>query len=70
MGMITDAQIAAWQKAAGIQPATGRCAELLREMSDAAFELIKVIELHRSGICHGDGSWHVCMDRPRVASRK
>jgi hypothetical protein len=58
MGMMTEARIEAWQKAAGIRPATGRQAELLRKMSDAAFELIKVIELHRSGICDGDGCWH------------
>jgi hypothetical protein len=58
MGMRTEMQIAAWQAAHGIKPATGREAQLLREMSDAAFELIKVIELHRSGICDGDGGWH------------
>src|SRR5262245_5704743 len=51
-------QIAAWQNKAGIKPATGREAELLRKMSNAAFELIKLIELERSGIRDGDGEWH------------
>jgi hypothetical protein len=58
MGMRTELEIAAWQKASGIRPATGREEELLRKISDAAFELIKVIELHRSGIRDGDGHWH------------
>ncbi|HMF07230.1 MAG TPA: hypothetical protein VKE72_09500 [Methylocella sp.] len=58
MGMRTDAEIEAWQKAAGIEPATGECARLLREMSDKAFKLIKVIELEASGIRDGDGGWH------------
>jgi hypothetical protein len=58
MGSRTDAEIAAWQKRAGIEPATGERAELLRRMSDAAFELIKIIELERSGIRDGDGGWH------------
>ena len=31
--------------------------ELLRRMSDMAFELIKIIELERSGIRDGDGCW-------------
>jgi hypothetical protein len=58
MGSITDAKIAAWQEASGIKPATGRRAELLGEMSNAAFELIKVIELELSGIRDGDGWWY------------
>jgi len=32
-------------------------ADLLRQMSNAAFELIKVIELEISGIRDGDGYW-------------
>jgi len=58
MGSYTEAKIEAWQKAAGIEPATGRKAELLRKLSDKAFELIKVIELECSGIRDGDGYWH------------
>ena len=53
-----DAETEAWQKRAGIEPATDEQARLLREMSDKAFELIKVIELERSGIRDGDGAWH------------
>jgi hypothetical protein len=58
MSSWTDAKIAAWQKEAGIEPATGERAKLLDEMSKAAFELIKMIELERSGIRDGDGCWH------------
>jgi hypothetical protein len=57
MGQMRNAAIAAWQKAAGIKEATGQRAELLSRMSAAAFELIKVIELERSGIRDGDGGW-------------
>ena len=32
-------------------------AELLEKMSNAAFDLIKIIELERSGIRDGDGHW-------------
>jgi hypothetical protein len=58
MGMITDMKIAEWQERAGIKPATGQYAKDLEEMSQAAFELIKVIEAERSGIRDGDGYWH------------
>ena len=57
MGMRTDAQIAAMQALAGIKPVRGEEAELLQEMSDAAFRLIKVIELEMSGIRDGAGFW-------------
>jgi hypothetical protein len=56
MGAMTEANIAAWQKASGLEPSPEQ--ELLGKMSDAAFELIKVIELERSGIRDGDGYWH------------
>lgn len=57
MGMRRNAEIEAWQKAHSIEPATGHRAELLCQISEAAFELIKVIELERSGIRDGDGFW-------------
>jgi hypothetical protein len=57
MGMRRDAKIAGWQKAYGIKPPTGDEAHILRRMSDAAFELIKVIQLELSGIRDGDGYW-------------
>jgi hypothetical protein len=56
MGQMTEATIAAFQKEAGIMPSEH--AGLLKQISDAAFELIKVIELERSGIRDGDGYWH------------
>jgi hypothetical protein len=58
MGSRTDWEIETWQKAAGIEPATGERAEMLQRMSNAAFELIKVIQLEQSGIRDGDGCWH------------
>jgi hypothetical protein len=75
MGAYTEWKIKSWQKQAGIEPATGAEAELLRQISEtafelikdfhddcripsAAYELIKVIELERSGIRDGDGYWH------------
>jgi hypothetical protein len=56
MGYATELQIEAWQKAAGIK--TAAQAQLLRTISDKAFEMIKVIELDISGIRDGDGYWH------------
>jgi len=58
MGQLTDFKIRAWQERAGITPATGQYAKDLEEISQAAFELIKVIEMERSGIRDGDGYWH------------
>ena len=58
MGSVTDAEIASWQKETGIEPATGERLEALDELSMAAFELIKLIELERTGIRDGDGGWH------------
>ena len=58
MGQMTDARIAAWQKANGIEPATGDRLEKLRETSRLAYELIQMIELEISGIRDGDGFWH------------
>jgi hypothetical protein len=60
MGSVTDANIAAFQKATGIRPATGAQAKLLEELSQAAFQLIKIVELERPGIREGDGCWHGC----------
>jgi hypothetical protein len=54
MGQQRNAAIAAWQKNAGLQENLN---PLLTEISNAAFELIKVIELEKSGIRDGDGGW-------------
>jgi hypothetical protein len=32
--------------------------QILERMSQAAFQLIKIVELAKSGICDGDGAWH------------
>jgi len=56
--MRTEAAIAAFQEQSGIKPATGEHAELLEEIPQTAFALIKIVELQRSGICDGDGYWH------------
>ena len=58
MGSRTDASVAAWQEQSGIEPATGKRAELLNRLSHTAFEVIKLIELERSGIRDGDGYWN------------
>lgn len=47
-----------WQKAVGIDPAKGDKAEALRVLSRNAYDLIRVIELERSGIRDGTGFWH------------
>jgi hypothetical protein len=57
MGQFTDATIEEFQKAKGIEPAIGERARILTEISDAAFGLIKIIELEKSGIRDGDGYW-------------
>jgi hypothetical protein len=54
MGMRRDAEIAEWQRKS-VKPSEQQ--DLLGRMSDTAFELIKVIELERSGIRDGDGYW-------------
>jgi hypothetical protein len=56
MGQRTQATTEAWQKKAGLEPAADQ--ETLCKLSDAAFELIKIIELEKSGIRDGDGYWH------------
>jgi hypothetical protein len=58
MGQMSDSMIEAFQEAAGIEPATGERLRILNEMSNAAFELIKIIELAKSGIRDGNGFWH------------
>jgi len=60
MGQMTDAKIAAWQEAAGIAPAQGEYAKRLQELSQAAYELIQIVELERSGIRDGAGFWCGC----------
>jgi dihydroxyacetone kinase len=42
----------------GINPATGYQRVLLEKLSEAASELIEIIELEKSGIRDGDGFWH------------
>ena len=58
MGQITDLIIRSFQENAGIEPAQGRRAQRLDEMSKEAHRLIQVITLERAGICDGDGAWH------------
>jgi len=74
MGSYTDFKIKCWQEQAGIKPARGAEADLLRQISDkafelikvfgdepisnTAFELIKVIQLEKSGIRDGNGFWY------------
>ena len=56
MGTMTDANIAIWQQKAGIEPAKAGAAKRLCELSREAYELIRIIELERSGMaqhCRG-----------------
>lgn len=57
MGMNRDSAVTEWQQRAGIQPAIGKRAELLERMQSVALDLIRVVELERSGIRDGDGLW-------------
>ena len=50
------AEFEAWRERAGIRLPTDRVAENLKEMSQEAFHLIKIIELELSGIRDGDGT--------------
>jgi hypothetical protein len=47
-------------KKAGIKPASGKDLENLNQMSKHAYDLIRIIELERSGIRDGDGYWCGC----------
>jgi hypothetical protein len=58
MGQITDAKIAAWQEASGIEPARGERLAACDALQELAFDLIKAVELEKSGICDGDGHWY------------
>ena len=58
MGQMTDERISAWQQAAGIELPTSAQLGLLKEMQEEGVDLIRIIELERSGIRDGDGSWH------------
>ena len=57
MGQIQDRRIREFQRRAGIVPAHGKRVETLDAMSALAVDLIKVIELEKSGIRAGDGGW-------------
>jgi len=58
MGMRTEMQMEAWQKAFGIEPATGEMLDAWCRLQDACVEAIKVAEPEKSGIRDGDGYWH------------
>ena len=57
MGQIRDRRIREFQRRAGIVPAEGKRVATLDKMSALAVDLIKVIELEKSGIRDGDGGW-------------
>ena len=58
MGAQTRQAIRDFQERAGIEPATGKRAERLAEMSQHAHDLIQVLALEASGIRDGSGRWH------------
>lgn len=57
MGMRRNAEIEAFQSNVGIKPAEGSSLKALEDIQAAAFDIIKTVELHKSGICDGDGHW-------------
>jgi len=57
MGCYYDACMEAFKQETGIRDITGAHGEALNGLSDAAFELIKIIQLEKSGIRSGDGCW-------------
>lgn len=60
MGHIVDARLADFARRTGIEPATGEWAETLERIQQIAFDLIRIVELERSGVRDGDGRWHGC----------
>jgi hypothetical protein len=60
MGQRRTADIETWQQLAGITPASRERAHTIDRLSKLAVELIKTIELERSGIRDGDGAWSGC----------
>ena len=60
MGSATNARIAQWQEEAGIEPARGERAAVLKRIADLAAELISITTLEGSGIRDGDGGWYGC----------
>ncbi len=58
MGAVTNAAIAKWQEEAGIEPARGDLADMLKRIADLAAEIITLTALESSGIRDGDGCWH------------
>ena len=57
MGIKRGLEIAAFEKAAGIEKATEEAGDALHMLSQHAYELIRIVELERSGIRDGDGYW-------------
>ncbi len=57
MGASRNYQIEKFEAETGLRAATGKRADVLRQLSDQAFELVKIIEHERSGIRDGDGYW-------------
>lgn len=60
MGQRRNLEIASIQAHIGIRPVQGEAGEALNELQRSAYELVRVIELERSGIRDGDGCWSGC----------
>ena len=57
MEIIRYSRIAEFQRQAGLEPATGRCAELIEQMKQKAVLLLEILVLEKTGIRDGDGRW-------------
>ena len=57
MGFRTDARLAAFEEQTGIKPHRGDTLKAIRALQDKCFETIRVMELERSGVRDGNGTW-------------
>lgn len=60
MGAYTRFRLETFAEQAGIRPAEGDRAAKLARLQQTALDLIRLLELERSGIRDGDGGWHGC----------
>src|SRR5262249_8450637 len=57
-GAYMRSRIAAFEEATGIKQASGGRLSDLDRLQNLAFDLVKIVELEKSGIRDGDGYWH------------
>ena len=60
MSDLRNIAIASFQERVGLDPPRGQRLDHLERMQRVAFDLIKILELEKSGIREGDGYWTGC----------